>query len=86
KLPMKKAVGTSLLLVSCNSFIGFLGDLGGNHPMDWIFLFTFSGFSIAGVFLGVYLANFVDEKQLKKAFGWFMLALGAIIIAKEVLR
>lgn len=86
KLPMKKAVGTSLLLVSCNSFIGFLGDLGGNHPMDWIFLLTFSGFSIAGVFLGVYLANFVDEKRLKKAFGWFMLALGAIIIAKEVLR
>lgn len=86
RLKMKKAVGTSLFLVSCNSFIGFLGDLGGNYPMNWSLLLSFSGFSVAGVFAGVYLANFVDESRLKKAFGWFMLVLAATIVIKEGLR
>src|SRR5690606_4398040 len=36
KLPMKLAVGTSLLIIAAKSLIGFLGDIG-NQPIDWSF-------------------------------------------------
>ena len=36
KLPMKEAIGTSLLIIALNSLIGFLGDIG-RHPIDWMF-------------------------------------------------
>ena len=38
KLPMKEAIGTSLLIIALNSLIGFTGDLG-HFTMDWFFLF-----------------------------------------------
>lgn len=86
KLDMKKAVGTSLVLVSVNSYIGFLGDLSSNAVMDWSFLLTFAAFSIGGIVLGTYLTNFIDGSKLKKSFGWFVLAVGVFIIVKELMR
>ena len=83
KLPMKKAVGTSLFIIAINSLIGFLGDLG-NVDIDWIFLLIFTGIAIVGIFVGIYLANFIDGKKLKKAFGWFVLVMGFYIIYKEI--
>ena len=83
KLPMKKAVGTSLFIIAINSLIGFLGDIG-NVDIDWIFLLIFTALSIIGIFIGIYLANFIDGKKLKKAFGWFVLIMGIYIIWKEV--
>jgi len=83
KLPMKKAVGTSLFIIAINSLIGFLGDLG-NVDIDWIFLLIFTGLAIVGIFVGIYLANFIDGKKLKKAFGWFVLVMGFYIIYKEI--
>lgn len=85
-LPMKKAIGTSLVLVSINSFLGFAGDLGANTGIDWIFLFTFSGFSIAGVFVGSYLSNNIDGPKLKKIFGWFILIMGLYIAVRELIK
>ena len=41
KLPMKKAVGTSLFVIAVNSLFGFLGDLS-NIDIDWTFLLTFT--------------------------------------------
>lgn len=83
KLPMKRAVATSLLIIAIKSLIGFIGDVQ-NMEIDWIFLFVFSGLSIVGIFLGIYLNKFIDGKKLKKAFGWFVLAMGVYIIWKEV--
>jgi hypothetical protein len=82
-LPMKKAVGTSLLLVAINSFIGFAGDLGGNPHMDWPFLLIFSGFCITGVLVGSYLVQFVDGQKLKKWFGWFVLVVAVYMVVRE---
>ena len=48
KLPMKMAVGTSLLIIAVKSLIGFLGDLGNpqigqGNGIDWTFLISFRG-------------------------------------------
>lgn len=82
-LPMKKAVGTSLLIIAINSLLGFLGDLS-HQEIDWIFLLTFTGLSILGIFLGVYLNKFFNGRKLKKGFGWFVLLMGIYIIWKEL--
>lgn len=82
KLPMKKAVGTSLLIIAINSLIGFTGDLK-NLDADWNFLLTFSLVSVFGIFAGIYLNRFVNETQLKKGFGWFVLLMAVYILLKE---
>jgi len=82
-LPMKKAVATSLLIIAANSLVGFLGDVQ-NLTIDWVFLAGFTSLSIVGIFVGIYLNQFVDGKKLKKGFGWFVLAMGIYIIIKEL--
>ena len=83
KLPMKKAVATSLLIIAIKSLIGFIGDVE-NLDIDWTFLLTFTSISVVGIFLGIYLSNFIEGKKLKKGFGWFVLIMGIYIIYKEL--
>lgn len=83
KLPMKKAVATSLLIIAVKSLIGFIGDVQ-NLEIDWPFLLIFTALSIVGIFLGVYLNKFIDGKKLKKAFGWFVLIMGIYIVWAEL--
>jgi uncharacterized membrane protein YfcA len=82
KLPMKKAVATSLLIIAVKSLIGFLGDLQ-NTAIDWPFLLIFTSISVVGIFLGLYLNKFIEGNKLKKGFGWFILVMGVYIVLKE---
>lgn len=84
RLPMKTAVGTSLLIIGAKSLLGFLGDLS-NLTIDWPFLLEFTALSVVGIFVGSYLSRFVPSHRLKKAFGWFVLVMGIYIISKELL-
>ena len=83
KLPMKKAVATSLMIIAFKSLIGFIGDVQ-NFEIDWTFLITFTSISVIGIFIGIYLNNFIDGKKLKKGFGWFILLMGIYILIKEI--
>ncbi|MDN3492171.1 sulfite exporter TauE/SafE family protein [Winogradskyella bathintestinalis] len=82
-LPMKKAVATSLLIIAIKSLIGFLGDVQ-NLDIDWAFLLPFTLVSILGIFIGIWLNKFINDKKLKKIFGWFVLVMGIYIIVKEL--
>ena len=84
KLPIKKAIGTSLFIIACNSLIGFSGDVQNINP-DWSFLFKFASFAMTGIFLGIYLSRFFNEQSLKKIFGWFVLTMAVFILTKEIL-
>jgi len=83
-LPMKLAVGTSLLVISVNSFFGFLGDIS-SQLIDWSFLTGFAAMSMAGIYLGIYLSRFISGEKLKKGFGWFVLLMGIYILIKELI-
>ncbi|MBX3256311.1 MAG: sulfite exporter TauE/SafE family protein [Chitinophagaceae bacterium] len=85
QLPMKEAIGTSLLIISINSLIGFAGDLGHYH-MDWKKLLLITSIAVAGIFAGVALSQKIPAQKLKKAFGWFVLLMGIIILAKEIVN
>ena len=54
KLPMKKAVATSLLIIAFKSLIGFIGDVE-NIDIDWQFLLVFTSISVLGIFIGIFL-------------------------------
>jgi len=84
RLPMKMAVGTSLLIIAAKSLIGFLGDVS-TQTIDWKMLLIFTGLSIIGIFIGSALSKKINEKILKTAFGWFVLVMGIYIISKELL-
>lgn len=83
KLPMKKAVATSLFIIALKSLIGFMGDLG-NLEINWSFLLGFTVISTLGIFLGIYLSSFIKGEKLKTYFGWLLLVLSIGIFYKEV--
>lgn len=85
KMPMKRAVGTSLCIIMINSLIGFSGDVSANVYINWLFLMKFTGLTIIGIFLGIYLSHKISGGKLKPAFGWFVLAMGIFIITKELI-
>ena len=82
-LPFKTAVGTSLFIIAANSLIGFIGDVL-NYSIDWNFLFRVTGLAIAGIFLGNFFNRYVSPGKLRYVFGWFVLATGFAIIAREL--
>lgn len=82
-LPMKKAIGTSLLIIAAKSLLGFTGDLGHLQP-DWTLLITLTGLAVLGIFGGNRLANRIDGEKLKRGFGWFVLVMGVYILVKEL--
>lgn len=86
KLPPKKAIGTSLLIIASNSIIGFIVDLSiHNSDFDWSLLLTFTALTIIGIFIGSYFTKYINGNKLKKGFGWFILFMGIYIIVHELL-
>ena len=83
KLPMKKAIGTSLLIIALNSIVGFIAD-AGHHKIEWNFLLTISAIAIAGILIGGLLSKQINGDKLKKGFGWFVLIMAIYIIVKEL--
>jgi len=82
KLPMKEAVGTSLVIIAAKSLIGFAGE-DFNGAIDWTFLLSISAFAILGIILGTLLTKRIDGEKLKPAFGWFVLVMGIYVLIKE---
>ncbi|MFL1011376.1 sulfite exporter TauE/SafE family protein [Flavisericum labens] len=83
KIPMKKAVGTSLIIISINSLIGFMGDVQ-TLDIDWLFLLSFSSIAIFGILIGVFLSKYFSGEKLKKGFGIFISIMAIYIIYKEL--
>ena len=86
KMPMKKAVGTSLFIIAINSAIGFIGFMGSTHSeIDWNLLIKFTTMSVVGIFIGIAISSKFSGEKLKASFGWFVLVMGFYIITKELI-
>lgn len=83
-LPMKEAIGTSLLIIAMNSLLGFTGDIG-HVNLDWSLLLSLTGIAIAGVFTGSTIGKKIPGAKLKQGFGWFVLLMGLCILVKELI-
>ena len=82
-LEIKKAIGTSLMIIAVKSLLGFfLGD-ALTTTIDWSFLLLFTSIALVGVFLGVYIGKFIDGKKLKKGFAYFILVMAVFVFTME---
>lgn len=78
-VPMKEAVGTSLLVIAMNSASGFAG-YAGTVVVQWRFVATFTAVAIGGILAGSYLVRFIPAPALKRAFAVFLLFIGAFVL------
>lgn len=83
-LPMKKAVGTSLLIIALNSLVGIAGDWGQVH-LNWAFATSLIGLALLGLFIGVAVSSKVSDTLLKKYFAWFVCCMGVTIFISELM-
>lgn len=83
-LPMKKAVGTSLAIITINCAIGFSSKYSQVEMVDWNFLALFTSLTVAGILTGILFSRKISGENLKKAFAIFMLLMGSFILVKEV--
>lgn len=81
-LPMPVAVGTSLVVISMQSFAGFAGHLAG-ESIDWKLAGMVIAAAVVGSVIGGLLTSHVQPATLRKAFGWFVLAMAALVLAQE---
>ena len=80
RLPIKTAIGTSLMIMGISSLSGILGDVSRQVYFDYRFLIIFSLFAIAGIITGSYLTKYINDEKLKPAFGWFVLAMSIVVL------
>lgn len=83
KIPMKIAIGTSLVIISLNSLIGFFFSV--NHSkIEWNLLVSITAIAIIGIIIGAQLSKKINGKKMKPVLGWFILIMGIYIITKEI--
>lgn len=82
---MKEAVPTSLVIITINSFIGFVSDHHHFMTSDWINLATYLAYSLLGMAIGLYSAQYIKGESLKKAFGYFIWSVAITLLIKELI-
>jgi len=82
RVPMRQAVGTSLLVIALNSAAGFGGYIG-TIDIDWAFLARFTAVTIAGALVGAAMASRVPVSALRRAFAVFLLVVGGVMLYKN---
>ena len=82
RVPMRQAIGTSLLAIAMNSASGFAGYLG-TVDIDWAFLAGFTTATVAGAIVGATLVSRVPQAALKRGFAVFLIAMGGFVLFKN---
>lgn len=82
-LPMKRAVGTSLLVIAIQSTFGFIGHATHVH-IDWALALSLAGMAVVGSFIGGAFTARVPAASLRQAFGVFVLVMAAYMGWKQL--
>jgi uncharacterized membrane protein YfcA len=83
-LPIRRAVGTSLVVIALNSAAGFVGHIGrGDLHLGQTALFT--AVSVAGALAGEQLASRVSADQLRRGFAAFVVVVGLVVAGRTLI-
>jgi uncharacterized membrane protein YfcA len=82
-IPMKKAIGSSLLIIALNAIFGFVSDLS-QYEINWKLLLIITFNAVLGTFIGNAIGLKLSGEKLKKGFGIFILLAGIYIIVHEL--
>jgi uncharacterized membrane protein YfcA len=81
-LPMKKAIGTSLTIITVNCIVGILGNLDAAESLNFSFLLAFASLAIIGIIAGTWSTRFIPDKKLKPFFGWIILLMSVVVFIR----
>ena len=79
QVPMRQAVGTSLLVIAMNSVSGYAGQRNP-QPIPWNFVITFTAVAIVGIIAGTVFATRVPQRTLKKGFAVLLLVIATVVL------
>lgn len=79
KIPMKEAVGTSLLVIALKSFAGFYGYLG-QVEVAWGFMAAFTAVAVVGIVIGTAVVRRIPQRALQRAFAVFLMVMGTWLL------
>lgn len=85
RVPIKIAVGTSLAIIAANSLFGFLIS-SSEHHLDWPVLLKLTVIGVLGIIIGQKFNSKVNEKSLKKGFGYFVLMIGSLVLIDQLMK
>lgn len=74
----KRAVGTSLAIITLNTLAGLAGQLR-SISIDWGITLAFLGLAFLGMLVGVVLGERLPADRIRTAFGWFVILLAVVI-------
>jgi uncharacterized membrane protein YfcA len=82
RVPIKLAIGTSLLVIAMNCAAGEVGYLG-RVSIPWTTVAVFTAVAAAGILAGTRLCGVVSTASLKRGFAVLLLAVGTFVLAKN---
>ncbi len=87
RLPMRVAVGTSLLVIALKSAAGFLEYHGqlvdAGIPIAWKTIAIFIALGAIGTSIGGAIGGRLPQRRLRQVFAVFLIVMGAAILVKE---
>ena len=87
KLPMRTAIGTSLVIIVMNSTVGFFKyqHFLAEHDLsvDWPTIGIFIAVGIIGCFIGQRLNSQLNQRALQQVFAVFLVLIGGFVIVEE---
>ncbi|MBM9578111.1 sulfite exporter TauE/SafE family protein [Leptospira sp. 201903070] len=86
KFPLNVAVGTSLAIIAANSLFGFAISFSSVQFEDCPLLLTVSILGIGGMFFGQILSSKMEERYLRRGFGYFVFVAAFLILWDQSLR
>lgn len=84
-LPMKTAIGTSLMIIAINSLVGFNGDLFTGFSIDWKLLTAFLATTFLGMWLGTNICKKIESVKLSKLFAAFTFLVGISLLGDQTM-
>ena len=82
KLPMRLAVGTSLLVIVMNALSGFAGYLGATQ-IDWDLVVWFTAFAAVGSVAGTVISKRVPQRQLRQIFSVMLAGVAIYVLIRR---
>lgn len=84
-LPMRRAVGTSLLVIMVNSLAALGARAGTGTQLDWTVIAPFTVAAVLGAWHGRRLSSKVGDRTLQRLFAHLLLAVAALMLLDVLL-
>jgi len=82
-LPMRDAVGTSLLVIAMNCVMGFYGYVG-QVKVAWLSVALVTAGTMPGIATGTYAMRFVSQQALRRGFAVLLFGVAAYMLYRTL--